>query len=94
MADKKKPRKPYNKSTGRDYQAEREYQSSPEQKANRAARGRARYEMMKKGKAKVGDGKDVGHQDSNPQNNSPSNLKMETQKKNRGKINKKTGKHR
>jgi len=59
---------------------------SSEQKANRAARGRARYEMEKKGKVKKG--QDVGHSDSNPLNNNPSNLKAESVKKNRGKTNK------
>lgn len=93
MAEKKSKRKPWNKSTGRDYQAEREYQSSEEQKANRAARGRARYEMIKKGKAKVGDNKDIGHKDSNPKNNSPSNLKVESKAKNRGRVGK-DGKHK
>lgn len=93
MSDKK-PRKPWNKSTGRDYSKERDYQSTPEQKANRAARGRARYEMIKKGKANVGDGKDVNHKNSNPKDNSPSNLNVESKSKNRGRVNKKTGKHR
>lgn len=90
-----KSRKPYNKSTGRDYQKEREYQSTPEQKANRAARGRARYEMIKKGKAKVGDGKDVSHEKplSEGGSNKSSNLKMESKKKNRGRVGR-DGKHR
>lgn len=95
MADKK-TRKPWNKSTGRDYQAERDYQSSPEQKANRAARGRARYEMIKKGKAKVGDGKDIAHEKplSEGGSNKPTNLKVESPSKNRARVSKKTGKHR
>ncbi len=45
----------------RDYSKEKGYNSSPEQKANRAARGRARYAMIKAGKAKVGDKLDVNH---------------------------------
>lgn len=89
-----KSRKPWNKSTGRDYSKEREYQSSEEQKANRAARGRARYEMIKKGEVKVGDGNDVDHKNSNPRDNSPSNLKVMSKSKNRAKVDKGTGKHK
>ena len=37
------------------------YHASPEQKKNRAARNAARAKMMKKGKVKKGDGKDVAH---------------------------------
>lgn len=94
MPKDKKPRKPFDKAHGRDYSREREYQSTPEQKENRAARGRARYEMIKKGKVKVGDNKDIDHSDSNPKNNSPSNLKVMDKSKNRAKVNKKTGKHK
>lgn len=46
----------------RNYRAEYDkYQSSPEQKKNRAARNKARRAAIKAGKAKKGDGKDVGH---------------------------------
>ena len=46
----------------RDYKKEySRYQGSEQQKKNRAARGRARYAMMKAGKASKGDGKDVAH---------------------------------
>lgn len=37
------------------------YHASPEQKKNRAARNAARAKLMKKGKVKKGDGKDVAH---------------------------------
>lgn len=80
-----KKRKPYNKSTGRDYVYDTKYQASEEQKTNRAARNAARAKMMKKGKVKKGDGKDVGHDDSRPTNNKDSNLSVESRKKNRGK---------
>jgi hypothetical protein len=43
---------------GREYQT---YHADPEQKKNRAARNAARAKMMKKGKVKKGDGKDVAH---------------------------------
>jgi hypothetical protein len=46
----------------RDFKREYEtYHASPEQKKNRAARNAARAKMMKKGKVKKGDGKDVAH---------------------------------
>lgn len=46
----------------RNYRAEYDkYQGKPEQIKNRAARNAARAKMVKAGKAKKGDGKDVGH---------------------------------
>lgn len=46
----------------RDYRREYEqYQSSPEQKHNRALRNAARREAIRKGLAHKGDGKDVDH---------------------------------
>jgi|TARA_R110000824_G_scaffold175310_1_gene353684 hypothetical protein len=69
---------------GRDYKQEyKNYHSSPKQKARRAARNKARAEMVKAGRATIGDGKDVAHLDNNPLNNSLSNLKMLDQGKNR-----------
>jgi hypothetical protein len=38
-----------------------EYHAKPEQKKNRAARNAARAKLMKEGKVKKGDGKDVSH---------------------------------
>jgi hypothetical protein len=46
----------------RNYRAEYDkYHASPEQKKNRAQRNAARTKMMKAGKVKKGDGKDVAH---------------------------------
>lgn len=46
----------------RDYRAEYDkYHARPEQKKNRAMRNAARAKMMKAGKVKKGDGKDVAH---------------------------------
>jgi hypothetical protein len=67
----------------RNYSQEAKYESTPEQKKRRASRGRARYSLMKKGKVKVGDGKDVAHRNDNPNNNSPSNLAVQSKAKNR-----------
>ncbi|MHC4783497.1 MAG: HNH endonuclease [Planctomycetota bacterium] len=59
----------------RNYKKEYEnYHSSPKQKKNRAARNAARAAMLKAGKVKKGDGKDVTHKDGNPRNNSSKNL--------------------
>ncbi len=59
----------------RDYKKEYDnYHSSPKQKKNRASRNAARAAMLKKGRVKKGDGKDVTHRDGNPRNNSSKNL--------------------
>jgi len=53
---------PYMTNGKRDTAKEnRLYNSRPEQKKNRAARNKARRIMVAAGKAKKGDGKDVGH---------------------------------
>lgn len=62
-----------------------EYHGTPEQKANRAARNRARYHLEKKGVVKKGDGKEVDHKDGNPRNNHPSNLQVISRRANRQK---------
>lgn len=67
----------------RDYKAERKYDAQPHVKAKRAARNRARYKMMKAGKVKVGDGKDVDHSNGNALDNSTGNLRVSTASANR-----------
>jgi 5-methylcytosine-specific restriction endonuclease McrA len=71
----------------RDYDKEyREYHGTPEQKENRAARGRARYAMEKEvGKSALA-GKDVDHKRPirNGGSNSRSNLRVASVKENRG----------
>lgn len=53
---------PYKDPKDRKYTgAPAAYQAQPEQKKNRAARNAARAKMMKAGKVKKGDGKDVAH---------------------------------
>lgn len=59
------------------------YESSAEQIKKREARNRARYQMIKAGKARKGDGKDVMHKDGNALHNTPDNWKMGTHKENR-----------
>ena len=45
----KNTRKSSNKATGRDYSYDSKYQSTPEQKRNRAKRNKARAEAIKDG---------------------------------------------
>ena len=78
----------------RDYKKEyANYHSSPEQKKKRASRGRARYSLQKKGRVRIGDGKDVDHKDTNANNNSSENLRVQSKSNNRSfKRNKLAGK--
>jgi hypothetical protein len=76
----------YNKSTGRDYKSDyAKFQSSDKAKKERAARNKARRELMAEGRVSKGDGKDVDHADGNPLHNSKSNLKVMSKSKNRRK---------
>lgn len=71
----------------RDYKKEyREYQGKPEQIKNRAKRNAARREMMEDGRVHKGDGKDVDHRRPliNGGSNQESNLRVLSQKANRG----------
>lgn len=53
---------PYKNKADRNYKREYEtYHASEEQKKNRAARNAARAKLMKEGKVRKGDGKDVAH---------------------------------
>ena len=77
-------RKGSNKATGRDYSYDKKYESSPEQIARRASRNRARRQLIAaRGKSALR-GKDVDHKNQNPLDNSASNLRVESKKKNRG----------
>ena len=82
----KKKRKPYNKSTGRDYTYDTKYQSSPEQKKNRASRNAARAKLAKEGRVRKGDGKDVDHVNSKAKDNRSGNLRVVPKGKNRGRM--------
>lgn len=68
----------------RDYKKEYErYQGTPEQIKKRAARNKARREMMKAGKVHKGDGMDVNHSDGNALHNTKSNWNVESKHSNR-----------
>ena len=81
--DKKARRKKTHttKANGRNYNTERAYLRQTV--TERAARNRARALMVKAGKAKKGDKKDVAHKDNNTKNGKRSNLKMQSKTKNR-----------
>ena len=77
----------------RDYKQEAKYHATPTQKKKRASRGRARYTLMKKGRVRLGDGLDVDHKNTNANDNSPSNLRVQSKSANRSyKRNKNAGK--
>lgn len=63
--------------------AQAKYNSKPEQKKRRAMRNKARRQMIREGKARKGDGKDVMHKDGNPMNTNRSNFKMGSKRANR-----------
>jgi hypothetical protein len=68
----------------RNYRKEYDnYHSRPEQRKNRSKRVLARRLMMKLGRVKKGDGKDVDHKDGNPQNNGKHNLRVRNKSENR-----------
>lgn len=62
------------------------YGARPEQKKKRAMRNAARRELMKEGVVHKGDGKDVDHKKmlKDGGSNSRSNLRVVSEKKNRG----------
>jgi hypothetical protein len=70
-----------------DSKKQREYNSKPEQKKNRAARNKARRDAVKKGSVKKGDGKDVGHKKGLAEggSNAKSNRRVEKASTNRKK---------
>lgn len=60
------------------------FQSSTRARKARASRNKARRQAIAAGEAHKGDGTAVHHIDSNPMDDSPSNLKIESAKKNAG----------
>ena len=74
------------KSTPRKLAYQSEYQKSPEEVAKRVARNKARRHAIAEGKAKVGDGKDIGHKKalSNGGATADSNTKVQSRADNRG----------
>lgn len=62
---------------------QRAYNGTAEQKKRRAERNASRAKMIKAGKAKKGDGRDVDHRNKNTANKSASNLRMRSVSANR-----------
>lgn len=62
---------------------QREYNSKPSSKKDRASRNSARREAEKDGKVRKGDGKDIDHSNGNPRDNNKKNLKVMSKSKNR-----------
>lgn len=60
------------------------FQSSPSAIKDRSARNSARQSAIKSGRVRVGDGTAIDHKDSNPRNNSPSNLRVISRRRNAG----------
>lgn len=61
------------------------FQSSDKAKKDRAARNNARRSAIRSGRAKVGDGREIDHKNSNPRDNSASNLRVVSRTTNRSK---------
>ncbi len=73
------------KSSPAKLKFQKAYNAEPENVKRREANNRARASMIKAGKAKVGDGKDVAHIVAldNGGATTPGNIKMESRKANR-----------
>lgn len=63
--------------------AQAKYQKSPLQVKKRENRNKARYNMIKAGKARKGDGRDVMHVNGNALDNRPSNWRVGSRQANR-----------
>ena len=81
----KNKRKGSNLATGRDYSYDKKYESSEEQKKNRASRNAARRKAIKKKGKSALKGKDVHHVNGNPRDNSSGNTRVVSKKYNRSK---------
>jgi hypothetical protein len=71
------------KTSDAQLRAQAKYQKKPAQIKKREARNRARYKMMKAGKVKKGDGKDVDHIHRVGAGNGAKNLRVISASKNR-----------
>lgn len=71
----------------RDYKKEyRDYHGKDKQIKARENRNKARRLMIKEGKVRKGDGKEVDHHDGNPMNNGRKNLRIMSRHANRKKA--------
>ena len=68
----------------RNYRKEYDnYHGKPEQIKRRDSRNAARRKLIKAGKVRKGDGKDVAHRNGNPKDNRSANLKVVSKRRNR-----------
>ena len=74
------------KSTAKKLAFQKAYNARPEEVAKRMKNNAARREAIASGKAKVGDGKDIGHKFplESGGGNTPGNTEVESRKENRG----------
>lgn len=71
----------------RNYKKEyREYHAKPEQIEHRSNRNKARRLMIKEGRVRKGDGREVDHKNGNPKDNRRSNLQIMSRRANRRKA--------
>lgn len=73
----------FSKTATKDSIRQRKYNGSAEQKKRRAERNASRAKMVKAGKAKKGDGKDVDHKNHSTKDQSMKNLQTISRSKNR-----------
>ena len=72
------------RGTLRNYREEYDrYQSSKKAKKDRAARNKNRRKALREGRVHKYDNKELDHKDSNPRNNSSSNIRVVSRKFNR-----------
>lgn len=76
----------------RSYTYDTKYESTPKQKKRRALRNAARRKMMRLGRVKKHDGKDVDHKAGVGRGNSLKNLRVQSKRANRSFPRTKTGK--
>ena len=75
------------KRTAAGYRHEQEkFKSSAKYKAEQVSRVTARRKAINSGRVRKGEERDLDHKDSDPLNNSPSNLRIVSRKTNRGKT--------
>lgn len=75
----------YKKGAKKDSIRQRKYNSSPEQKKRRAERNKARRKLMREGRVRKGDGKDIDHRNHNTSDMSSDNIRVMDKSKNRAK---------
>lgn len=63
--------------------AQKKYNAKPEQKKRRAMRNKTRRKLIREGRVRKGDGKDIDHKNHNPADMRASNLQVQSANVNR-----------